>query len=190
MEFILNGASEEYTEFITNHQKGHFLQTLKGRIFSPILAFAPFFGRNEDMGLLWQYNITPSVYSLEAAEKLNRYALFSGRTIDVHIKVDTGLGRMGVAPDELLKAALKLREMGGLRYKGIYTHYSNAFEKRMKSTKRQRSEFLSLVRKPRRVGADSPYKVQRKFNGGSCRGYQGCGPAGWLCRRVRRSEKN
>jgi alanine racemase len=116
-----------------------------GGVRSPILVFAPSTADQAEVHDLWRYDLTPSVYSLECAEILHRVALELDRPISVHVKIDTGMGRMGFAPEEILAAAERLQELGGLRYEGIYTHYSNAFEKIFDYTKRQKDSFLQLV---------------------------------------------
>ncbi len=141
---------------VTNISEG--IELRKGGIVSPILIFAPCFNDREELGSLWHYNLVPAVYSLEAAGILNQYALEMAKPIDVHLKVDTGMGRMGFTPAELLSAAERLKQLGGLRYQAIFTHYSNAFEKEMDYTKKQRDRFLNLVNELAAMGLVFPLK--------------------------------
>lgn len=135
---------------VTTEQEGVNLR--KGGVTSPILAFAPYFHDPAVIRNLARYDIIPAVYSLESAEILNSYALNAGRTFDVHIKVDTGMGRMGFIPNELLNSADRLLQMKGLNFKGIFTHYSNAFEKEMGYTKKQLAALLDLIEQLERAG--------------------------------------
>lgn len=69
---------------------------------------------------LLKNDLTPSVWSregLEAAAGLSRL-----KTIAVHIKVDAGLGRIGVRPDEAASLAREVLSHKGLALEGIYTH--------------------------------------------------------------------
>ncbi len=141
---------------VTNVSEG--IELRQGGVVSPILIFAPFYGDREELQSLWQYDLTPSVYSLEAAETLHRYALEMEKPIGVHVKVDTGMGRMGFLPGELLASVQRLRELDGLKYEGIFTHYSNAFEKKADYTGRQRNRLLGLVAALEKEGLSFPLK--------------------------------
>lgn len=68
-------------------------------------------------------DITQTVGSVEYAEDLSRYALSKGVKMPVHIKVNTGMTRVGIETEEELNAILSLE---GLSCKGIYTHYAVA----------------------------------------------------------------
>ncbi|HWI55263.1 MAG TPA: alanine racemase [Desulfobacteria bacterium] len=128
---------------VTNVSEG--VELRKGGVVSPILIFAPCLFDNNDFEQLWRYNLTPTVYSMENAEALNSYGIIAGRPVNVHIKVDSGMGRMGFTPDELMAAAGRLKALKGIRYEGVFTHYSNAFEAQMDYTKKQMTSFLSVV---------------------------------------------
>lgn len=141
---------------VTNVAEGVELRT--GGLTSPILVFAPFFNDPEELDMLWKYRLNPAVYSLAAAEVLNEHAGKMGSSIEVHLKADTGMGRMGFTPDELLASADRLIELDRLKFRGIFTHYSNAFEKEMEYTAKQRAEFLHLVDRLEAKGFAVPLK--------------------------------
>lgn len=141
---------------VTNVSEG--VELRKGGVDSPILIFAPFVFDRENLDNLWRYGLIPTVYSLESAQALNEYSNSVGRPVTVHVKVDTGMGRMGFTPEELLADAERLKELKGLRYEGIFTHYSNAFEPRMDYTKKQMESFLDLVERLRGNGLDFSLK--------------------------------
>lgn len=73
-------------------------------------------------------NMTPVVYQLDAAEALDRAARAAGVTADVHVKIDTGLGRLGVRYEEAGEFARKLGALAGLRVGGLMTHFAAADE--------------------------------------------------------------
>lgn len=60
--------------------------------------------------LLLNNNLTPVIYQIEKAESFNRTAKERGTVADVHIKIDTGMGRIGVRFDEVAEFAEKLKE--------------------------------------------------------------------------------
>jgi alanine racemase len=70
-----------------------------------------------------EYQLTPTVTTLEMAHALDRCAHQAGTQIPVHIKIDTGMGRLGVNEDQALDFAQTLREQcSHLVLEGIYTH--------------------------------------------------------------------
>lgn len=68
------------------------------------------------------------VYNLETAQKLSELAKQQDKIVDVHIKVDTGMGRQGVLVEEAEEFIRKLLGFGGLNLEGIATHYANSNE--------------------------------------------------------------
>jgi len=66
------------------------------------------------------------VFDLDVAQALSRAALALDRPACVHVKVDTGMGRLGVFPDQVVDFVRALRELPGLVVEGIFTHLSVA----------------------------------------------------------------
>src|SRR5690349_24863752 len=77
-------------------------------------------------GLCIQQNLTPVVYRIEVAEALDRAAAEAGKLLDIHIKIDTGMGRLGVRCDELLEFCAALKKLQNLRVDGLMTHLASA----------------------------------------------------------------
>lgn len=75
-----------------------------------------------------KYGLTGLVYSMSVVEALNRHAVRRAKPIDVHIEVDSGMGRVGVSPDQALELARGIREMSHVRLTGLMTHLSSADE--------------------------------------------------------------
>lgn len=75
-----------------------------------------------------KYNIIVSVHSLRAAEALSSEAVKLGAVIPVHVKVDTGMGRLGIIADAAESAGEIKRtvELPGVEVKGVYSHFANA----------------------------------------------------------------
>ncbi|HKV41913.1 MAG TPA: alanine racemase [Blastocatellia bacterium] len=73
-----------------------------------------------------RHYLTPVIYSFENVAPLAAAARDSGRTVDVHIEVDTGLGRLGVMPDEVPGLASQIAGAGSLRLAGLMTHFASA----------------------------------------------------------------
>ncbi|MFH1457992.1 MAG: alanine racemase [Candidatus Omnitrophota bacterium] len=80
----------------------------------------------EDIAPLFKYRLTATVCDEELARALNNRAHLYGKPLDVHIKVDTGMGRIGVLPEEALGLIRKIRRLEFLHIEGIFTHFTLA----------------------------------------------------------------
>lgn len=93
--------------------------------------------------------IRAAVFMRETLPELSRAAKAAGKPIKVHVKVDTGMGRIGVAPDgEGLAFVRELMEWtrdGGLEVEGIFTHFARADERDQSEARRQLNLFQEFV---------------------------------------------
>ena len=66
----------------------------------------------------------------------------------VHIKVDTGMSRIGITPDEKgLRFVEKLKAQQGIEIEGIFTHFARADEADKTSAKKQLALFLEFIKR-------------------------------------------
>ncbi len=80
----------------------------------------------KDIEPVFQYNLTPTICTDELAKAFNAEALRRGRILNVHIKVDTGMGRIGVLYKDSLSFIKKVSLLRALKIEGIFTHFSCA----------------------------------------------------------------
>jgi len=73
-----------------------------------------------------RHGLTPTVYSLEIGRALSRAALALDRPARVHVKVDTGMGRLGIFAHEAVEFVRELAGLPGIIVEGIFTHLSVA----------------------------------------------------------------
>ena len=91
-----------------------------GGIDAPVLLFSqPLF---EEIPEILENRLTPLVSDADFAGALNRQALAAGVTVAVHLKIDTGMGRMGCAPSDAPALARRIAGCAALRYEGTMTH--------------------------------------------------------------------
>lgn len=106
------------------------LQLRKNSIDKPILILG--YTPPELAKMLKDYNLTQTVFSPEYARRLSQSAQNSAVEVDIHIKLDTGMGRIGIPVCENIKAALddikEICAMKNIAAKGIYTHFARADE--------------------------------------------------------------
>jgi alanine racemase len=74
----------------------------------------------------FEYNLTPVIHDMKTAGDFSREARRRGVKIGVHLKVDTGMGRVGVRPEEAVAAAVEILEKEGLELEGLMSHFSEA----------------------------------------------------------------
>ncbi|MBU3089096.1 alanine racemase [Clostridium gasigenes] len=87
-------------------------------------------------------NIEQTVYSLDYAIGLSEIALEEGKQIDIHIAIDTGMGRLGFLPnEESLDDIEKINNLKNINIKGIFTHFSSADETDKEYTMMQLNKF-------------------------------------------------
>jgi len=96
-------------------------------------------------GDLVRNQIRPAVFREDMLEQLGREALKQGRTLPVHIKVDTGMTRIGIRPDaEGLSFVEKALHTEGIEVEGIFTHFARADESDKASARGQLQRFQSF----------------------------------------------
>jgi alanine racemase len=89
-----------------------------------ILCLGGFWDGQETVAL--NYNLTPVVFQIEKAKALNQAASTRGTAVAIHVKVDTGMGRVGVRYDAVSEFADALKELDSLRLEGVMTHFAAA----------------------------------------------------------------
>ncbi|WRA43061.1 alanine racemase [Helicobacter pylori] len=88
-----------------------------------ILGYSP----NANASMLVDNDLSAMVFSLEQAEVFSQMALKSQKRLKVHLKIDTGMHRLGLEPNfKSIETIKKIRTLKGLEIEGIFTHLSNA----------------------------------------------------------------
>jgi len=95
-------------------------------------------------GEVVRLNCCQVLYSLAAAERLEREARRAGRRVSVHLKVDTGMGRVGALPAEAARLALKISGLPHLALEGVLTHLAEADSLDSSATLRQLRDFARV----------------------------------------------
>jgi alanine racemase len=72
------------------------------------------------------YNVRPAIYQLEVAQECSKWARAYRRKMDVHVKIDTGMGRVGVQPDQAVEFIRQVNALPFLEVEGVFTHFALA----------------------------------------------------------------
>ncbi len=89
---------------------------IKGTIYA-MIGFDP-----DDAELICKYDVTPVVYSLGSLHQLSQAAMNNSKEIEVHLKIDCGMSRLGVMDDEVEGFVAQIEKMEGLTFAGIASH--------------------------------------------------------------------
>jgi alanine racemase len=94
---------------------------------------------------LIQHNLTTTLHSRSLAESLAQRAGHFGKEVGVHIKVDTGMGRLGIAPDQIPGLVEFITGLKNIRIESIFTHLSSADDEDPGFTQNQIKRFQSAL---------------------------------------------
>lgn len=108
-------------------------------IEAPIIVLEHSFA--SDAAAACAHGIAVTVHSRQLADALSAEAVRGGLPATVHIKVDTGLRRFGVLPDDAMELAKYCRNLPGIQVEGLFTHMANADEADDSFAETQRARF-------------------------------------------------
>jgi len=97
--------------------------------------------------------VMPTISTFDEAKAFSAAAVKLRKSVRLHIKVDTGMGRLGVVPGQARALILGASRLAGVEISGLYTHYSSV-EDDADFSRRQRIQFLRLVESLRQDGWD------------------------------------
>ncbi|GAA6908229.1 alanine racemase [Helicobacter pylori] len=107
-----------------------------------ILGYSP----NANASMLIDNDLSTMIFSLEQAEVFSQMALKSQKRLKIHLKIDTGMHRLGLEPNfKSIEIIKKIRTLKGLEVEGIFTHLSNADAKIKTHAKNQMKAFNAFL---------------------------------------------
>ncbi len=110
----------------------------------PILVFGKILFK-EDYKNIIKYNFTPTVLDFSDAEKINFIGNKNNKKINVHINVDTGMGRIGLHFRDAENIIRKINTLSNINIEGIYSHLSAADERNKTFTENQIKLFTHII---------------------------------------------
>lgn len=127
----------------------------KSGITKPILVLG--YTPPADIKCLIENDLTQTVFSFEMAEYISREASKWKKTVNVHIKVDTGMGRIGfLSNPESISEIKKIAELPYINMEGIFTHFATADEVDFAYTRDQWSIFIGFLNELEELGIQFP----------------------------------
>ncbi|MBC7328114.1 alanine racemase [bacterium] len=111
----------------------------------------------QDIREMVHWGITPIITNDGIAKLIDDECKRQGKILPVHIKIDTGMGRLGIRPESAVDFVLKIREYGNLFLEGIYTHFASA-DTDKEFTEYQLKVFLTTLKKLEEKGIKFPLR--------------------------------
>ena len=132
------------------------IELRRSGISRPILCLGGFWQGQEAACL--QHQLTPVVDRLDESEAFDRAARDAGIKANVHLKIDTGMGRLGVRSEKVSQFCEGLKRLANIRVDGLMTHLAAADDPALEEfTRNQLRKFEDGVRVCREHGIDPGY---------------------------------
>jgi alanine racemase len=109
---------------------------------------------DEEFEEIIKYNVSVSAYNYEQVVNFNNVGSKLGKPIKIHIKVDTGMNRLGFKPEEVLNLIKEIENMPFLEIEGIYSHFYD--ENNIKIVQRQYYLMKNLIDEIKEAGIKIP----------------------------------
>ena len=132
------------------------IELRRGGVKAPILILAGIF-TSEEVGRLLTYDLTPVVFEKASLQRLSKAAERSRKKVKVHIKVDTGLGRLGVPVDLWPDFVRELKQFPWIETEGILSHFSMTDEDGGVFSRNQWAKFQKAVSVAEEMGVRFKY---------------------------------
>jgi alanine racemase len=113
---------QEGVSFLAVAYTGEAISLRGAGITAPIIVLFD----SEDINNFFDFDLLPVIHTTTVASALSREAKKRGTTIKVHVKVDTGMGRLGLCGKHIIRDIMKIAGMEGIELAGLMSHFSDA----------------------------------------------------------------
>ena len=133
------------------------IELRKAGITKPILILG--FTPQPQYEAMIDYDIATAVFKLDMAEKISQEAVKKGKTAKIHLKIDTGMSRIGFVPsDAALSDIIKIAGLPNIRIEGCFSHFARMDESDKTKAMEQFSRFCDFTNRMEEAGIDIPLK--------------------------------
>ena len=136
-------AVEAGAEYLAVANLKEALELREAGILAPILILTE--SPTSVVDEIIEYDLTQTTYSFTEAKALSDEAAKRHKTATVHVKIDTGMGRVGVLPSEAKAFIAKISSLPGLFLEGVFTHFALAEEPHDTFTNDQFEKFKQVA---------------------------------------------
>ncbi len=144
--FLANGADRLGVSIIAEG-----MELRKAGIEAPILIMN--YTPSSQHKNIIKYNLMQNIYSYEDAKDLSDVAVEFKKDVTIHIKIDTGMGRIGFYPNnKSVEEIIKISKLPNIKIEGIFTHFARSDERDKSFTDIQFRRFIEIVKKLEKRG--------------------------------------
>ncbi len=151
---VAESALAAGAEMVAVHRMLEGVELRKAGIQAPILILGYTPSDGADLAAAWQ--LTPSLTTLEFAQALSARATALGLKIPVHIKVDSGMSRYGLMPEEVIEFLQSIIGLPGISLEGLFTHFATADWADQSHVRQQLYVFNEVRTATRQAGFEFP----------------------------------
>jgi alanine racemase len=112
---------QEGVSYLAVAYTGEAIHIRNAGITAPIIVF---FDR-QDIEDFFDFNLIPVIHDITTALAISRKAIEKKRKLKIHVKIDTGMGRLGMSSDHIIEDLLNIAEMEGIELSGLMSNFSD-----------------------------------------------------------------
>ena len=131
----------------------------------PLLLIGIIF--DEEIKDLISSDVTPVISDIETAKKINELCTKNNKKINVFIKIDTGMGRLGFMPEGFEKAFEEISGLKSLNIVGLITHYAKSSQRDIEYLDNQTKAFASIAKGKKLIlsaAKTAPIFIDKKYH--------------------------
>lgn len=132
------------------------MELRRAGITTPCLVLGHVQPGQADSALL--YSLRPAVYQMEVVQECAKWARAYGRKMPLHVKVDTGMGRVGLPPDEVVSFIKQVNSLPFVTVEGLFTHFAVADEPGNPMTAQQIGRYQQVLADLEAEGIEIPIR--------------------------------
>ncbi|MFQ5901921.1 MAG: alanine racemase [Thermodesulfobacteriota bacterium] len=132
------------------------IELRKAGINSPIIVLSGIY--RAQIKDIVRYNLTPVIFDIDQAGDLNHILTGMDKSARVHVKIDTGMGRLGLMPNDISKFFNEIKELKSLKIEGVLSHFTEADKENKLFTKDQFKRFEDVIKTINDMGITPSYR--------------------------------
>lgn len=136
------------------------IQLRKNGIEAPILIMG--YTPKDHIDKIIKWGLTPTVYQVDFARELSKRA---SKAVKIHVKLDTGMGRLGFRKEESISAIMEIAGMKNIEIEGIFSHFAVSDQRDKTYSYRQLRIFEETILDLEKMGLNIPIKHMANSGG-------------------------
>jgi alanine racemase len=148
---------------VSSPQEG--IELREAGIKLPVLILGLILPRKDVIDTVLDYDLTQTVADFNLAKEISHAAMEKQKTALLHLKIDTGMGRIGCAPDNALEIGKKISVLENIMLEGIFTHFPVSDEPDSDFTRKQVKIFKHLIEQFEKEDIKIKYKHSANSGG-------------------------